>query len=212
MLAPQSRLAVAEGFGRSNRFIDLQGEAYVDVTTLTDAPFVVRTGTVTTRVLGTTFDIRHYSEDSAVHVTVVTGKVIANGPRTQVTLSAGMVGRLTDSTATATPGGNLSRYTDWTQGRLVFDGTPVPALLAALGRWYGYDFRLVDSTLVHERVTAEFQAGAPTETMEGLKRVLNVTMTFDGTVITLHPRSGGNAMPVSNQGHELLSQSTEVGR
>jgi ferric-dicitrate binding protein FerR (iron transport regulator) len=190
-LAPASRLVVNTGFGRAARVVDLQGEAYFSVPSAEHAPFIVRTGSVTTRVLGTVFNVRRYSTDSALQVSVVSGRVSVGNTRSRIVLSAGRLGIVTDSTTMQT--GDAHRSTEWTRGRLVFDDTPVPVMLAALGRWYGYDFRIADSTLKSVNVKAEFREGDSAEMLQLLKRMLHVTLRFDGNIVTLQPN--GSQLP-----------------
>jgi len=212
-LAPQSRLLVAEGFGASARTVVLTGQAHFTVTSMAGAPFVVQTGAVTTRVLGTTFDVRHYAADSVVRVAVMSGKVAVGGRRAPVTLTAGTVGHVTDSTAVAAVAGDLREYTDWTAGRLVFNDVSVSAMLAVVGRWYGYTFRLTDSTLATERIAVVFNADKREETLSLLKALLKVTMQFDGNTITLSRQQNKHSVASPTIRWDAnVSPSTEVGK
>jgi transmembrane sensor len=112
-----------------------------------------------------------------------------------VTLVAGSLADVTDSTASATKVTDLGPYTDWTQGRLVFDHTPVPVLLSVVSRWYGYQFRLADSALANERVSVVFRVSEPKEMLLMLKAVLDASMTFDGKVVTVSVRTSGPRTP-----------------
>jgi ferric-dicitrate binding protein FerR (iron transport regulator) len=190
-LAPQSRLAVPSTFGRTDRAVTLSGRGDFDVPSSEQKPFTIRTGDVITTVLGTRFDVQHYPNDAAVRVAVTSGRVMAYGRRSRVTIPAGSSAQLTDSTATTTPIDDRHASTDWVDGRLRFNATPVSAMLATLSRWYGYQFQLTDSTLAHELVRVEFRTDAPDATLRILKRVLDVTMTFDGPRITLSPNHAG---------------------
>jgi ferric-dicitrate binding protein FerR (iron transport regulator) len=97
-LAPRTTLRIDPAFGRDTRTVALDGEAIFHVASRRAAPFLVRTGAVTTRVLGTTFDVRHYANDLRVQVAVVEGKVVSGGRAGAITLAAGMVGEISDST------------------------------------------------------------------------------------------------------------------
>lgn len=211
-LAPESRLVIADGFGTAHRTVELLGEAFFTVTNISTVPFVVRTERISTRVLGTAFDVRRYPMDRAVQVVVASGKVAVRGPRAQVTLTSGTIGQVTDSTAIVSATDDPKGSIGWTDGRLVFDNVPVRAMLITLGRWYGYQFRIADSTFDHESVHAEFRAGAPVETLRRLQDVLDVTLTFDKTTVTLHPRRGDALSSSPREGRELLSHSTEMGK
>jgi transmembrane sensor len=198
-LAPASRLVVHESADTDGRTITLDGEAYFDVKPSASSPFIVVAADVTTRVLGTSFSVRHYPADSHVQIIVRDGKVAVRGHHTRpVTLVAGMMASVNDSSVTATTTDNADDRTAWARGRLVFTDTPVPAMLESVGRWYGYTFRLTDSVLARRHVTAAFATSTPQKTLVLLQEILDVDMTFDSTVVTLHPRRGST--PVSGRG------------
>jgi len=220
-LAPSSQLTV----NMRSRTVQLTGEAFFDVTPDRHTPFVVQSGHINTRVLGTSFDVRHYADDSRVQVAVVSGKVVVSPSRRfgtgaqtglwadgTITLAAGMVGQFTDSTIVTTTTVNPDTYADWTRGQLVFQHTPVPVVLETLGRWYGYEFRLSDSTLTQQHVTTVFNLGKTAEMMRALQRLLNVTITIQDSVALLRPTvsSERHAAPMPRLASPL--HSNEVGR
>jgi transmembrane sensor len=188
VLAPQSRLTIPSDFYATTRTVSLSGEAYFDVTQSSGHPFLVQTGRVSARVLGTTFDIRHYYGDAGVQIAVQSGKVAVQGHGAPFTVSGGNMARVTDSTVIVETLGDSNSYADWTTGRLVFDETPLPVMLATLERWYGYEFQLHDSALVSQHVSAVFKVSDPSDMMIVLKGILGVTLTFHGNVIMLTPR------------------------
>jgi len=211
-LAPQTVLRLAPGFGTSTRDVSLAGEAYFDVAHTRGAPFLVRTRTATARVLGTTFDVRTYPADSAVAVTVVSGKVAVAPARTgrpNVTLTAGMIATVHDSSATIAVG-DASHPVLWTDGQLVFRNAPTSAVLAALTRWYGYPFRVADSTLTHGRLTVVLSTESSQAALTALKEVMNVNLTFDHGVVVLSRRVGARTTP--HKQDTLSPQEMEVGR
>jgi transmembrane sensor len=209
-LAPQSRLSVDRHFGPASRIIELSGQAFFDVTSAKNAPFVVRTGNVSTRVIGTQFSVRRYDLERAVQVSVVTGKVaVSNGTR-QFVVTPGTIAQLTDSTVTSTSVESATAYTDWTHNRLVFERAPVPVVLEAVGRWYGYEFHLRDSTLTAQRITLVLDANDSRAMLLALKAVLEVTMAFDGTSVTLTPRPSNTRL--QNIRRDPTNHSREIGR
>lgn len=214
-LAPQTTLRVLSGYGRTTRDVWLEGEAYFEVSHTQAAPFVVQTGAVHTHVLGTTFDVRHYASDRSVQVAVVTGKVAVSdivSRQAPVTLSAGRVGIVSDSNTTTVTASDMAPYTGWVNGRLTFERTPVPEVLAAVGRWYGYEFHLADSVLATRHLSASFEQQSPADVLAALQTALNVTMTFDGHVVTLHPRHDSAAPSGTRRQSTEFPQSREVGR
>jgi ferric-dicitrate binding protein FerR (iron transport regulator) len=73
LLNEGSELKFTQSFGVSNREVSLTGEALFDVTHDPAKPFIVRTGKVSTTVLGTSFNVN--SSQTKVTVTVVRGLV-----------------------------------------------------------------------------------------------------------------------------------------
>lgn len=62
------------GFAKKNRNLWLDGEAYFDVHKI-DIPFVVHSGTVQIKALGTAFNVRAYSSEKKIETTLVEGKL-----------------------------------------------------------------------------------------------------------------------------------------
>jgi transmembrane sensor len=211
MLAPETQLTYVMD-ARGGVSAELQGRAYFVVVPRADRPFVVRTGAVTTRVLGTAFDLQHYAGDPAVKVTVASGKVAVHGATAPTVLIAGMTGHFTDSTTkvTANTDANVAA---WTTGQLVFARVPVPQVLETVGRWYGYDFRLQDSTIAKRHLTVSFSTDRPDEVLGILKGILGVSMTFDGKTVMLRRQRVPQTTAPSKQGHDMtLPSPVEVGK
>lgn len=221
-LAPQSRLTVPSDFGASRREVALTGEAYFDVSHTEGTPFIVRTGAITTRVLGTAFDVAvlgdraEYSDVRAIRVAVMSGKV-ASGTGTPAIVSAGRVAHVTDSSAVLLPATDAAQYTTWTTGRLVFHDAPVADVLSRLEQWYGIDFHVADPALRDRHVTATFDTHSRSDALTVLKAVLDVTMTFDThgdrLTVTMHSwtdtTSPRRTRPVRDT---FTHRTTEVGR
>jgi len=197
-LAPSTTLAVYAPASDGTRLVALVGEALFDVMHTARVPFVVRTANVTTRVLGTTFDVRRYPEDMHVRVAVTSGRVVVSATtarRPSVTLAAGNVGEITDSTAISSAMADTAPYVEWTTGRLAFHEAPLPELLATVGRWYGYQFRLADSTMAAQNITATLDYGSTAKVFATLKLLLDADLDIDGHVVTIRPRHTTAGVP-----------------
>jgi ferric-dicitrate binding protein FerR (iron transport regulator) len=158
--------------------------------------------------------VRYYAGDEAVRVAVIDGRVEARNRHETVVVGAGSVGRVTDSTARLSSEHDAPAYTEWTAGRLIFNETPAAVMLATVGRWYGYTFRLTDSTLATRRVIAAFRIRDTEETLQAIRQLLDVTMTFDGMTVLLSPRqtSPGAGGSTPRRARDESNFSTEVGK
>jgi len=215
-LAPSTTLRVARDFGDGARDVTLDGQAYFDVARADGAPFSVHAGRTVTRVLGTTFVVRRYAGDDAAHVAVRSGKVsvAAEGAgHAAVTLAAGQAGEATDSAATLAPASALAEETGWLDGKLVFNAASTADVLRALSRWYGYQFKLTDSTLAQRKLTIWLSTRSSTDAFASLRLLLNVDLAFDGNVVTVRPRrSAARPLHERDVRDDVTAPAREVGR
>lgn len=70
-----SKLEYPGGFGRTNRNVNLKGEAYFEVTKNKKLPFRVSSGKTSIHVLGTKFNMKSYPEDEKARITLVEGSL-----------------------------------------------------------------------------------------------------------------------------------------
>ena len=173
-LAPTSHLRYAGDYGKSQRDVYLDGEAYFQVTPDTRRPFRVHTARSVTEDLGTAFVVRAYADQSATEVVVAEGRVALWRADTALTsatrrarpdarpglvLEARDLGRLdANGGATFRRGIDVARQLAWTRGILAFDGTPLRDVVHTLGRWYDVEVRVgdADTTFAARRLTATF--------------------------------------------------------
>lgn len=194
--------------------IAVTGEAMFTVAHHGNHPFTVRTGRVVTRVLGTRFLIRRYPDDAVTRVVVADGRVavhaeVGTTPDAPVVLNANMMAVVSDSGgATVTPDIALDDYVDLTADRLVFHGTAVSDIVAALGRAYAVDIRLSDTTLAAHRVTMTVPVSQRSidDVLTLLTKTLNARYVRNGSVVTITP--GG----VTHRRLKPFTVETEHGR
>jgi ferric-dicitrate binding protein FerR (iron transport regulator) len=218
-LAPRTTLAIENGFGTRTRRVWITGEAYFEIARAEGAPFVVRSGSAQIRVLGTAFGIRHDSLSHRVQVAVVDGKVSVTSAlgRGGLTLVAGGVGTVIDSTLATTPE-DPQLLTAWTTGRLVFQEVPATEVMATLSRWYGYRFVFADSSMASQRVTIGLSSVSAVDAFATLRTVLDADVTFDTRdkmLVIIHPKStSGNVRPdgYPQPGARRAPFTREVGR
>ncbi len=74
-LNPNSRLSYPPLFNKTSRTVYLSGEAFFEVTKNPARPFLIYANQTVTKVLGTSFLVRAYTDEENVTVTVKTGRV-----------------------------------------------------------------------------------------------------------------------------------------
>lgn len=79
MLRPGAKLVAPASFAEGNRTVKLStGEAYFTVTRDKKHPFIVQSGAISIKVLGTAFNIKHALKRNEIEVAVSHGKVQVN--------------------------------------------------------------------------------------------------------------------------------------
>jgi transmembrane sensor len=187
-LGPQSSLRVEEGYQVPARTVTLQGDAYFHVTHDAAHPFIIRTSYGEIRDLGTRFVVRARAGDAEMQVAVAEGRVVIG--RDSVTIGAGELARI-DAAGSIIPirVKSIDDYFAWTEGRLVFDRTPLPEVLAELSRWFDTQFILADPSLERLRLTTVLRGETLSEALLVLHTSLNVDTRVEPGKVTLIPPS-----------------------
>lgn len=199
VLAARSRLGIPADFGVHAREVETEGEAYFVVAHDSTLPFIVRTRGARTVDLGTRFVVRAYPEDHEVSVVVSEGSVML-GPDTDgdsagvpasTLLRPGQKGSLRSGERVPTVAEvDADGYTGWIDGRLAFDNTPLPAVIADLGRWHTTKVVLADSSLAGETLTASLAADSFDDALRTLTTVLALRVERRGDSVLLHRNRG----------------------
>ena len=146
-----SKMKYPRNFGKT-REITLSGEGYFDVTHNPQKPFIVKTGNLNVKALGTKFNVCAYPEDNIIEATLIEGKVAVEkaipGNKNQ-SLGIMLPGQhlsydLTSGKISSTKG-NSDKYIAWKDGKLVFDNEPVTEVAKTLGRMFNVDFEVADN-------------------------------------------------------------------
>lgn len=74
-LSPNSKLGYPVKFDGPERQVSLEGEAFFEVSHDAKHPFIIKSGDLSTTVLGTSFNVTAYTQQHTINVTLVTGKV-----------------------------------------------------------------------------------------------------------------------------------------
>ena len=135
-----SQLSYPTEFKKDSREVYLTGEAFFDVTSDAAKPFYVITREFKIKVLGTKFNVCSYSEDHTVQTVLLKGKVSAG----KNALFSRMVDLLPGERMVYDKENNelvkdkvdVSLYTSWIYGYLIFENEPTTEVFKKLERHY----------------------------------------------------------------------------
>jgi len=158
-----STLSYPERFSGDSREVTLSGQAYFNVTASKDYPFYVKTDEgVTVYVYGTRFDLSAYPGEEHVETILEEGSVNVLLPGEDVSCEISPMQRLTwNKNLKEMKIDNVSadEVIGWTDGSLVFRGTPIKEVLTAIGRHFGMAMDVTGSeksgVMLHATFTSE---------------------------------------------------------
>lgn len=137
-----STLRYPSRFSGKERRVELNGEAYFEVTKDPVKPFIVQTSDMNVRVLGTHFNVMAYGEDHQHIATLLEGSVIVTRGSRQETLKPGQEARVSGgSDQVAVSDADVEEAIAWKDGLFQFEDVDLPTILAQVARWY--DIRVV---------------------------------------------------------------------
>jgi ferric-dicitrate binding protein FerR (iron transport regulator) len=147
-----SRIKYPRNFSGDYREITLSGEGYFDVAHNPDKPFIVKTGKLNIKALGTKFNVLAYPNDDIVATTLVEGKVVLEktilGDNNQLvgTIIPGqhVSYNLKSGKITSTKG-KIEKYIGWKDGKLIFDNEPITIVAERLSRMFNVDIEVADN-------------------------------------------------------------------
>lgn len=150
----------AHEYNQQQRLVTLSGEGFFEVTKDPSRPFIVETGRLHTRVLGTAFNIEAYHNESEIRVSLVHGKIALDDTVTDQTtlLSPDQTFRYAKHSGTweILPVA-AQQVTLWTQGWVVFNEVPLQEAIERIAERYQLMIEYKPELVRNKRITSGFQ-------------------------------------------------------
>ena len=149
-----SSLSFNRHFGRYTRDVNLDGEGYFEVTSDASKPFRVHAGNACVTVKGTTFNVRNYSDESAISVSLLEGSVALDSDSGETALlKPGLCAVVNREDGDIRVEKADPSAADWTKGKFVFTDKSIPEILHSVERNYAVHFVYADDLFGNERFT-----------------------------------------------------------
>ncbi|SEW37712.1 FecR family protein [Chitinophaga arvensicola] len=134
-----SALRYPTAFTGKDRRVTLEGEAYFEIAKNAAMPFKVAVGNTTeVEVLGTSFNINSYKNESTIKTTLLEGVVRLHAYQQSQTLKPGQQVSITPSKEKMEPAheADPEQVMAWKNGLFKFDDASLPEVMRELERWY----------------------------------------------------------------------------
>lgn len=174
-----SSLRYPTRFTGTTRKVELKGEGFFQVHKDKKHPFIVNSSGVNVKVLGTSFNVRSYGDHNKVQTTLVEGSVCMYpkgvSSKKAVLLKPNQQGSFAPQDGSIrVQSVDVTRYTAWKDGDLLFYSEPFESLKKRLERWYGVTIKNFVPGLEDERFSGRFNK----ESVEQALGVIQATYPF----------------------------------
>jgi len=186
-------ISYPEVFASETRKIDFSGEAYFNIAHNPDKPFIISSGGLQIKVLGTSFNFCTCPEGDHMVLYLESGKVqfsslnVADGSISeQLILMPGQKGIFNKKSGLI----SKSEFTNqnflaWKTGVLVFEKTPLDEVLSAIERTYHLNIE-ANRSLEAYNLTATFEKETPESIFESIHTIFGIEYAIDGQNVVLN--------------------------
>lgn len=202
-LNAESRLSYPESFEKlSVREVELEGEAFFDVTENKAQPFIVKTSQLQVKVLGTAFNVKSYENQNTIETTLVRGLVMIelNENTSDQHPEKPIFLKENEQAVYSTVSKELSLHkiktepvTDWKEGKLSFVNRPFSEIERELERWYGVEIILENETSSACRFSTTIENEPINKILELFRTTSGITYEIQNNTIRINGNLCGNS-------------------
>lgn len=179
-LNADSKVSFPEHFQPDKREVVLEGEAFFEVARNSHRPFIIKSGDITTTVLGTSFNVKAFAGEP-LQVTVATGKVkvsdFHHGSQSEIFLNPNQQalydGQLSKREV------DVNQYIAWKEKIIRFDEATLAEAATVLERWFGVSIEIQNKKIRQCKVSGQYKGENLINIMESFKHILHIKYRFD---------------------------------
>ena len=173
-----STLSYPVAFAGDIRKVELDGEAYFEVSKSKEKPFVVHTQMCDVEVLGTKFNVDAYSDKNTFSAALMEGKIKVDNnysPADVIYLSPSQQVSLKNGKLDVAPIVDYDIYR-WKEGLICFTDVNFVELMKRIEKYYGVDMEVENTGLARHVFSGKFRIS---DGIDNLLRVLQKDIYFD---------------------------------
>jgi len=203
-------------FSDTTREVYLEGEAYFDVNKNPGHPFIIHADKMNIRVLGTSFNVKSYKNESSGEATLITGSIevtlndrpsdrIILKPKEKLIVQNNRVTRkqLGLAPVAGDNAGKGTRYaltnltyfhnnantvveTSWVENKLVFSNKDFIDISGDLERWYGVHIEFMTERAKHYNFSGYFEKETLPEALDVLNMIEHFTYKIEDSTVYIY--------------------------
>ncbi len=189
-----SRLLVSKTFGKTDRIVRVEGEAFFSVAPDTNRRFIVKAGAVDVIALGTSFYVKAYPSDNKIETVLLTGKVSIETPRKTAAEDGSLLlypnqkyvyYKNIDNHELAKEV-RVRKYKAWTNGELIFEDESMAQIINRLENFYNVQIEVKNDEINTYRFTASLKDCSLEQIMEYFKMSSPIDYSIDKNKVILN--------------------------
>lgn len=184
-----SEIKYSNTYGEDSiRTVSLTGEAFFEVKSNPQQPFVVQLNEATVEVVGTSFNIQAYKNTQDINVVVATGIVRFGSTNNEesVLLKAGDRGTINKNNNQVSQIMNTDvNYLSWKTQQIVFEDVSLDKVIQTLNSLYEANITISAETAVNCKVTVSFDHQSLEAILSVLEETLDLTYIENGDNIEI---------------------------
>lgn len=185
-LNSDTRLTYPKQFSSEERRVKLDGEAYFTVEKDANRPFIVEANQVFVEVLGTSFNVKSYSDDAKIDVALDEGKInfISSTQEKFELYPQDMIeyDKTTESVVLSN-GEDAALASKWRNETITFNNTPLSEVIKTLARMYNVVFEVQDQKALEFSYTLTSQKVDLEEILSDMEKISPVQFVFNKDTI-----------------------------
>jgi transmembrane sensor len=170
-----SSIKYPDKFEGNIRSVFLKGEAYFEVESNSEKPFIVETSSLKVKATGTKFNVSGYTLADETEVTLVSGKVevsLTNNTKNIESTKLDMNQHFTlnkSNGTTSVINEDTYKYISWKDGKLVFRNEPLSQVVKKISQIFNIDIEIKGEEIKNYSYRATFQDESLAEILKLLK-------------------------------------------
>jgi hypothetical protein len=188
-LNSETRLVFPDRFEGNTRLVELTGEAYFEVKKATK-PFIVQTNDMRIEVLGTSFNVNTYQNNTSASATLVEGSIqvrVPGNPEPFLIKPENNFSIDKSSNKISIRRVNTDLYTAWVKGEFIFRNQSLNDIFSQLERWYDFTIVYEDPAIQTMRFTGSVEKVRPLDyLLNQIQSVTEIRYKNEGDKIILY--------------------------
>jgi len=181
-----SSIEYPTAFKGKDRTVTVTGETYFEVAKSARQPFIVRYGNMAVTVLGTSFNVNAYPDETGIRTSLIEGSVrVSRGDNTTLLTPGQQAIVDTGQAIRVARMSNPALVIAWKNGYFSFEKADIPTVMRQLARWYNFDVVYENGAVPTDAFWGDLKRDANLSDIFAVLAKSGIHFTIDGNKVTV---------------------------